>query len=74
MLSWQLTFLDNFPLLIGYWVWCMSGAMALFLTAQRQGNQSGRTTGAVLADPLTLALFALPVANAILATVSGQMK
>ncbi len=72
MLSWQVGFYENFPLLVGYWAWCAAGAIALGLAAHRLGHLSGRSAGAALADPVALALLIVPVLNAALGVMTGQ--
>ena len=64
MISWQLAFLEDFPLLVGYWSWVGAGALALWLAAARLAQETRRGTGAVLAEPATLAVFLVPVLNA----------
>ncbi|MDH3474842.1 MAG: hypothetical protein OEM59_14250 [Rhodospirillales bacterium] len=64
MVSWQIAFVEEFPLLIGYWFWVAAGAIMLWLAAARLAGQAGRGLGAVLAEPLTLALLLVPALNA----------
>ncbi len=72
MVSWQVGFYENFPLLIGYWAWVAAGAIALGLTAERRDRLSEQSTGAVLADPVALTGFLVPLLNAALAVMTGQ--
>ncbi len=66
MLSWQVLYLAEFPLLIGYWFWVVAGAGAVWLAAGRLGRQTDRGIRDVLVEPITLALFGVPVCNAAL--------
>lgn len=67
MVSWQVAFADEFPLLVGYWFWVAAGAIVLWLAAVRLGRGTGRGGGAVLSDPATLAFLMVPILNAALA-------
>ena len=68
MVSWQVAFADEFPLLVGYWFWVAAGAIVLWLAAVRLGRETGRGRGAVLSDPAALALLIVPILNAAIAT------
>lgn len=64
MISWQIVFWDRFPFLIGYWFWVTAGAIALWLAATRFARETERRAGAVLAEPITLAVIFVPILNA----------
>lgn len=66
MLSWQVLYLAEFPLLIGYWAWVAAGAGALWLAAASLGRDSQGGIKAVLMAPVNLALIGVPVCNAAL--------
>ena len=66
MISWQVLYLAEFPLLIGYWFWVVAGAGAVWLAADRLGRETHRGIKACLVEPATLALFLVPVCNAAL--------
>ena len=73
MLSWQVAFPEEFPLLIGYWFWVAAGTVALGLAAGRLAHATRRGMGAALAEPATLALLLAPVLNAVLGVaISAQ--
>lgn len=74
MLSWQVLFLESFPLLIGYWCWIASAAIALALSAVAESRRTERTPTQVLADPVTLIGFGIPLVNALAGIVSGGFK
>jgi hypothetical protein len=38
MISWHLAFLDEFPLLVGYWFWVLAGGIAFYLAALRRAE------------------------------------
>jgi hypothetical protein len=67
MISWQIAFVEEFPLLIGYWFWVAAGAIMLWLAADRAARETRRGLGAVLAEPVTLALLLAPTLNAVMA-------
>lgn len=67
MISWQLAFIEEFPLLVGYWSWVGAGVIALWLAAARLARETKRGMGAVLAEPATLAVFLVPILNAAVA-------
>lgn len=70
MIGWQIAFL-RWPLFaIGYWVWVIAGAMALWLSARRWADTMGRSTASILADKVTMSLVALPIVCAVLTRVS----
>ncbi len=67
MVSWQVAFWRDFPLLIGYWFWVGAGAIALWLAASRFAREKRRGVGAVIAEPTTLALLLVPILNVVIA-------
>ena len=71
MISWQLALPKEFPFLVGYWVWIVSGAMALGLAAADLAEARQSNIGAVLSDRITLALLLVPIINAALAGSLG---
>lgn len=74
MVSWQIAFLDNFPLLMGYWFWVGAGAIALWLAASHLADGKERGVGAVIAEPATLALLLVPILNAAIGVPLGAFK
>lgn len=64
MVSWQIAFLEEFPLGIGYWAWVASGAIMLGVATGRakQGTESPRT--GFLGEPITVGLLIIPLLNA----------
>jgi len=64
MISWQVAFLDEFPLFIGYWLWIAAGVIALWLCAERLARQPKSSVVSVLADKVTLSLLLFPILNA----------
>ncbi len=72
MISWQIGFWKEFPLLIGYWYWVAAGAIALWLAATRMARETRHGVGAVLAEPTTLALLLVPILNAVLLKILGD--
>ena len=64
MISWQIAFREEFPLLIGYWFWVAAGAITLELAATRVARETRHGVGTVLAEPTTLALLLVPILNA----------
>lgn len=64
MISWQIAFPKEFPFLVGYWFWIVSGATALGLVAARLTNIMQTRFRVVLTDRITLALFLVPTLNA----------
>ena len=74
VLSWQVAFADHFPLRVGYWAWCAAGALALGLTAKRRAAADGRGTWAAFAEPASLILLLVPVANAAIGVTLDQFR
>jgi hypothetical protein len=74
MISWHIPFLEKFPLLIGYWFWVAAGGLALWLTALRVAEESGRSITRVLTEPVGAALFLFPVIVASTAVILGGLK
>jgi hypothetical protein len=74
MVSWQIAFLDHFPLLMGYWFWVGAGALALWLAASRLAHEKGRGVGTVIAEPATLVLLLIPIVNAAIGVPLGAFK
>jgi hypothetical protein len=72
MISWQLSMLDKFPLLIGYWFWVVSGAIMLYYAASRLSHVSGRTIKAIIVEPVTLILLVFPVADVAVGVITGM--
>ena len=72
MISWQIALQKEFPLLIGYWFWVAAGAIALGLAATRVARETRHGVGAVLAEPMTLALLLVPILNAVLGATLGD--
>ncbi len=64
MISWQIAFLDEFPLLVGYWFWVAAGAIMLWLAATRLAREKRRGVGAVLAEAMAMVLLLVPILNA----------
>lgn len=73
MLAWQLVFIENFPLLVGYWAWVAAGALALWLAAARLAESGARSVGALLSERPTIALFAAPIAIVALAQILDRV-
>lgn len=73
MISWQILFYKEFPLLIGYWMWCGAGLLGCWLITHRLAQSSGRTVTFNLMDRMALSLFAIPLVNALVGVVSGQL-
>lgn len=72
MASWQIALAQEFPLLIGYWLWVAAAAIMLVLFARRLSARSGRDLSSIIADPVTLTLLVVPLANAALAMLTGM--
>ena len=66
MISWHLAFLDEFPLLIGYWFWVLAGGIAFYLAASRRAEDIGVPAVKIIMEPVTLALLLFPVLNALI--------
>jgi hypothetical protein len=67
MISWQIAFLNEPPLLIGYWMWVISGAGAFYLAADQLANKMQVGVITILKDWFTLAFVLIPVLNAVFA-------
>lgn len=74
MLSWQILFHENFPLLIGYWCWIASAVIALSLSVTAEARRTGRSHAQILADPVALIGFGVPIVNAVAGVVTGDFK
>jgi hypothetical protein len=74
MVSWQLGFINEFPLLIGYWVWVAAGGIALWLSASTEVTEKMTSTVKVLTDPPTTALLLFPILISIAALATGGIK
>jgi hypothetical protein len=72
MISWQIAFAEEFPLLVGYWSWVAAGAIMLWLAAERAVLETGRGLGPIFAEPITLALLLGPNLNAALVVALGE--
>jgi hypothetical protein len=72
MISWQFAMLGEFPLLIGYWFWVVSGGMMLYFAASRLSHETGRTIKAIIVEPVTLLLLVFPVANVAIGVITGM--
>jgi hypothetical protein len=66
MLSWQIAFYEEFPLLIGYWLWIIAGALLLLLASR---NAAGRGGARHYTDLLVWLMLIVPNANAVAASV-----
>jgi len=73
MISWQILFFKEFPLLIGYWMWVGAGLLGCWLTTNRIAQNSDRAVTAELMDRLALFLFAVPILNAVMGTAFEQL-
>ncbi|MEE8059351.1 MAG: hypothetical protein V3T17_16165 [Pseudomonadales bacterium] len=71
MISWQVA-MDEFPLLIGYWFWVVSGAIMLYFVANTLSHESGRAIKAIIVEPVTLSLLLFPVANVAVGVITGM--
>jgi hypothetical protein len=74
MLSWQIMFHKEFPLLIGYWLWIAAGIIALGLATTARSRATGRPWRTLLSEPIVLLGFFAPIANAVLGVVTGGFK
>ncbi len=74
MIAWQVGFAAAFPLLIGYWLWVASGAITLWLSAERLALQKECVILSVFTDKVTLALLLFPIVNAAAGVTLNAMK
>ena len=74
MIAWQVGFAEAFPLLIGYWLWVVSGTMILWLSAYRLARQKDSAVLSVFADKVTLVLLLFPIVNAAAGVTLDAMK
>ncbi len=74
MIAWQVGFAAAFPLLIGYWLWVASGAITLWLSAERLALQKESVVLSVFTDKVTLALLLFPIVNAAAGVALNAMK
>ena len=74
MISWQIVFLKEFPLLVGYWFWIASGTAALGLAAARLTDSAQTNIRAVPGGRITLALFLAPALNAAIVAGLGLFE
>lgn len=72
MISWQVAFVDAFPLAIGYWSWVAAGGLALWLAAARLARKPRGAARVFFADRPALALLLAPnLIAAITVAVEG---
>ena len=73
MISWQIVFSKEFPLLVGYWFWVVAGGIALWLAAARLADTRQTNIRAFLTNRITLALFLVPNLNAAIVVSFGLL-
>lgn len=72
MVSWQIAFPGEFPLLIGYWFWVAAGATMLYFAANTLSRETGRPLKAIVIEPVILMLIVVPIANAAIGIFTGM--
>ena len=72
MLSWQVMFLKEFPVLIGYWVWVAAGALVLWLTVDKLAQDMKSDYRTIVLKPLLLLVFLFPLLIATAGVMSAK--
>lgn len=72
MVSWQIYFLEKFPLLIGYWFWVAAGLIMLYFSVKLLARETNGTVKAIIIEPVTLSLLLIPIINAVIGALVGM--
>ena len=64
MVSWQVYYAGEFPLLIGYWLWVAAGLIVLWLSAGRLAYRTKSSVLDVITNKITLSFLLFPILNA----------